>query len=117
MIRFDTTFGVMVLVAACSAKLPGGGPGSNVSWVCTDTPVLDTSCRCQTSPIGGNVHIVDHCDATLVPDDAGAGDVVCCKEWIVLNGQRQAPFFCFCNPSGVRKCDTANGDELVDRCP
>lgn len=105
------------LSIACSAKLPGGASGtSDTSWVCTDTQVLDTPCRCQTSPLGGVVHITDHCDRTMVPDDAGIADVRCCKESIVLNGQSH-PYFCFCVPSNGRKCDLANGDEVVDRCP
>src|SRR3954471_18507150 len=104
---------------ACSPSLNTNDSSSSGSWTCFMTGDQREPCQCQTTPVGGKHEIVDHCGPESVQTDAGvaAADAACCKEWLWLDGKRVSAYYCSCYAAGVRACNAAIGDELVDSCP
>lgn len=107
-----------IQLLACTSALSKNDSSSSGSWTCFMTGDVREPCQCQTTPVGGKHEIVDHCTAELVQTDAGApADAECCRESLLLNGKRVSTYYCSCYATGVRTCNAAIGDELVDSCP
>ena len=104
-----------IYLASCSSPSKDGTSSS--SWTCFKTGSDTEPCQCQTTPVGGKHELLDRCSPDLVQVDGGPAEAECCKDWLWLNGKQVSAYYCSCYAKGVRSCNVAIGDELVDSCP